>query len=42
MLAIIKQSGKLVLADIAEVNPKYDIDNRTTKVTARIVEFLAR
>jgi len=36
----IKQSGKLMLADIAEVNPEFDIDNRTAKVAARIVHLL--
>jgi len=36
----IKQSGKLILADIAEVNPSFDIDNRTAKVAARIVHLL--
>jgi len=42
LLKQIKDSGKLILADIAEVNPTYDIDNRTAKVAARIVELLAR
>jgi len=36
----IKHSGKLILADIAEVNPRFDIDNRTAKVAARIVHLL--
>jgi len=36
----IKRSGKLMLADIAEVNPEFDIDNRTAKVAARIVHLL--
>jgi len=36
----IKKSGKLILADIAEVNPSFDIDNRTAKVAARIVHLL--
>jgi len=36
----IKQSGKLMLADIAEVNPEFDIDNRTAKAAARIVHLL--
>jgi len=42
LLQQIKDSGKLILADIAEVNPTYDIDSRTAKVAARIVELLAR
>jgi len=36
----IKHSGKLMLADIAEVNPTFDIDSRTAKVAARIVHLL--
>jgi len=36
----IKNSGKLMLADIAEVNPTFDIDNRTAKIAARIVHLL--
>jgi len=42
LLAHIKNSGKLILADVAEVNPLFDIDGRTAKVAARIVELLAR
>jgi len=40
LIAQIKQSGKLMLADIAEVNPRFDSDNRTAKVAARIVHLL--
>jgi len=36
----IKNSKKLMLADIAEVNPQFDIDSRTAKVAARIVHLL--
>ena len=32
----IKATGKLTLADIAEYNPKFDIDNRTASVAARL------
>lgn len=32
----IKASGKLVMADLAEYNPKYDIDGRTARVAARL------
>ncbi|MDK2125991.1 formimidoylglutamase [Parachitinimonas caeni] len=38
----IKQSGKLKMADVAEMNPSFDIDNRTAKVAARLVWRLAR
>jgi formiminoglutamase len=34
-------SGKLRLADIAEMNPRYDIDRRTAAVAARIVARIA-
>jgi formiminoglutamase len=35
-------SGKLVAADIAELNPAYDIDNRTARVAARLAWQIAR
>lgn len=34
-------SGKLRLADIAEMNPRYDVDRRTAVVAARIVARIA-
>jgi formiminoglutamase len=34
-------SGKLRLADIAEMNPRFDIDRRTALVAARIVARIA-
>ncbi len=38
---LILNSNKVRLLDIAELNPKYDIDNRTAKLAARILyEFL--
>jgi len=42
LLQQIKRSGKLLLADLAEVNPLFDRDNHTAKVAARIIECLAR
>ncbi|WP_435103571.1 formimidoylglutamase [Arhodomonas sp. AD133] len=36
----VRDSGKLLLADIAELNPDYDIDNRTARVAARLVHLL--
>lgn len=36
------QSGKLLHVDVAELNPEYDIDGRTAKVAARLVETLLR
>lgn len=40
LIETIRDSGKLLLADIAELNPSYDIDNRTAKVAARLVHQL--
>ena len=40
LLAEIKTSGKLRLFDLAELNPKYDIDQRSAKVAARLVHLL--
>ena len=37
----LKASGKLRLADLAELNPEYDIDNRTAKVAARLIHLLS-
>ena len=35
-------SGKLRIADIAELNPTYDIDSRTARLAARLVWRIAR
>lgn len=40
LIEVIRDSGKLRLADIAELNPEYDIDKRTAKVAARLVHQL--
>ena len=37
----ISQSGKLKLADIAEYNPEFDIDNWTARVAARLFHLIA-
>lgn len=34
--AILQHNNKLLMADIAECNPTYDIDNRTAKLAARL------
>jgi formiminoglutamase len=34
------QSVKLLAIDIAEVNPRHDIDSRTARLAARIVHAL--
>ena len=36
----VKQSGKLRLADLAECNPAFDLDDRTAKVAARLAWHL--
>lgn len=40
LLLTIKKSGKLRLADIAELNPNYDIDQHTARIAARLVWHL--
>ena len=35
-------SGKLILAEIAELNPAFDIDNRSARVAARLLSRLAK
>ncbi|HYD97585.1 MAG TPA: formimidoylglutamase [Noviherbaspirillum sp.] len=37
VIDIVAGSGKLRLADFAELNPGYDIDNRTARVAARLL-----
>jgi len=39
-LQMIIDSKKLISVDIAEMNPKYDIDNRTAKLAASLVHFV--
>lgn len=34
-------SGKLAVADIAELNPEYDVDGRTAKTAARLIHRIA-
>ncbi|MDN3557865.1 formimidoylglutamase [Halomonas maura] len=40
LIEVIRDSGKLRLADLAELNPAYDIDNRTARAAARLVHLL--
>ena len=40
LLQIIKDSGKMRLFDIAEFNPRFDIDNRSARVAARLIYLL--
>jgi formiminoglutamase len=41
VIDLIAGSGKLRLADIAELNPGRDIDQRTARVAARLVARVA-
>ncbi|WP_084004532.1 formimidoylglutamase [Terasakiispira papahanaumokuakeensis] len=41
LIDLIRDSGKLRLADIAELNPQHDIDNRTARAAARVIFQLA-
>lgn len=40
LVEAVRDSGKLALADIAELNPTHDIDGRTAKVAARLIHTL--
>lgn len=42
LLDSICQSGKLKLFDIAELNPRFDIDNQSARVAARLVARVAK
>lgn len=37
LLDLVLKSKKVIVADIAELNPKYDIDNRTARLAAKVV-----
>lgn len=36
----IKSSNKIIVADIAELNPRFDIDDRTAKLAAKFTELI--
>ncbi|WP_197038310.1 formimidoylglutamase [Billgrantia saliphila] len=40
LLEAVRDSGKLRLADIAELNPSFDIDGRTARAAARLIHQL--
>lgn len=40
LLETVRDSGKLRLMDLAELNPEHDIDSRTAKVAARLIHLL--
>ncbi|MFT5447307.1 MAG: formiminoglutamase [Gammaproteobacteria bacterium] len=41
LLEQVRDSGKLALADIAELNPKFDLDARTARLAARLIHSLS-
>jgi formiminoglutamase len=41
LVDVVIASGKLRVADIAELNPKYDVDSRTARLAARLVARIA-
>jgi formiminoglutamase len=38
----VTRSGKLMHLDVAELNPAFDLDGRTAKVAARLIDTLLR
>lgn len=40
-LEYLLKSNKVIACDIAELNPKYDIDNQTATLAARLVDFIS-
>ncbi|MDN3520995.1 formimidoylglutamase [Halomonas ramblicola] len=40
LIEAVRDSGKLRLADLAELNPDFDIDNRTARAAARLIHQL--
>ena len=36
-LEVIKNTGKIKVFDVAECNPRFDLDNRTAKLAAYII-----
>jgi len=41
LLDAILQSGKVIVADVAEMNPRFDIDARTARIAARLMARIA-
>ncbi|HNI70612.1 MAG TPA: arginase family protein, partial [Marmoricola sp.] len=38
----VASSGRLALVDVAELNPNFDIDGRTARVAARLIDTICR
>jgi formiminoglutamase len=41
-LAFLLQSKKVISCDIAELNPDFDIDNRTADLAAKLVDYIVQ
>jgi len=41
LLDVVTASGKLRVADVAELNPKFDVDSRTARLAARLIARIA-
>lgn len=41
IIQVILDTKKVISVDIAELNPKYDLDNSTAKLAAKLVDFIA-
>lgn len=39
-LEVLLKSNKVIACDIAELNPKYDIDNQTATLAARLIDYI--
>lgn len=42
LVSTVARSGKLRLVDVVELNPLFDVDDRTAKVAARIIDEIVR
>jgi len=42
LVNVVMSSKKVISCDIAELNPKYDVDNRTVQLAALIVDYIVR
>ena len=41
LVDVVTASGKLRVADVAELNPKFDIDSRTARLADRLIARIA-
>ena len=38
MVAAVASTGRVALLDVVELNPDFDVDNRTAKAAARLID----